>query len=98
MNAESGWVCAGDEPPAAMTGGHVWADRFEGTLDDIRVAGPHRRKRCGAIAPQLERAEIKRAKRKSTESLDASDSYLRGNGEPANRNARRRQRSTAAVL
>jgi adenylate cyclase len=32
----------------------------------------------GAIAPKLERAEIERAKRKPTESLDAYDFYLRG--------------------
>ncbi len=32
----------------------------------------------GAIAPKLERAEIERAKRKPTESLDAYDYYLRG--------------------
>ena len=32
----------------------------------------------GAIAPELEQAEIKRAKRKPTESLDAYDLYLRG--------------------
>src|SRR3546814_18548516 len=31
----------------------------------------------GAIAPQLERAEIDRAQRKQTDSLDASDYYLR---------------------
>jgi tetratricopeptide (TPR) repeat protein len=32
----------------------------------------------GAVAPQLELAEIERAKRKPTESLDAYDHYLRG--------------------
>jgi hypothetical protein len=32
----------------------------------------------GAIAPQLERAEIERAKRKPTGSLDAYDYYLHG--------------------
>ena len=32
----------------------------------------------GAIAPQLEHAEIQRAKRKPTESLDAYDYFLRG--------------------
>ena len=32
----------------------------------------------GAIAPKLEQAEIERAKRKPTESLDAYDLYLRG--------------------
>ena len=31
-----------------------------------------------AIAPKLEQAEIERAKRKPTESLDAYDYYLRG--------------------
>src|SRR4029077_19023077 len=35
----------------------------------------------GAIAPQLERAEIERARRKPTESLDAHDYYLRGMGK-----------------
>jgi TolB-like protein len=63
----------------ATAGTHLWAERFEGTLDDIfelqdRIAESV----VGAIAPQLERAEIERAKRKPTESLDAYDYYLRG--------------------
>ena len=63
----------------ATTGGHLSADRFDGTLDDIfelqdQVAASV----VGAIAPELERAEIERAKRKPTESLDAYDYYLRG--------------------
>src|SRR6185437_1158876 len=63
----------------ATTGGHLWADRFEGTLDDIfelqdQVAASV----VCAIAPQLQQAEIERAKRKPTESLDAYDYYLRG--------------------
>ncbi len=63
----------------ATTGGHLWAERFEGTFDDIfelqdQVAASV----VGAIAPQLERAEIERAQRKPTESLDAYDYYLRG--------------------
>jgi TolB-like protein len=63
----------------ATTGTHLWAERFEGALDDIfdlqdRIAESV----VGAIAPQLERAEIERAKRKPTESLDAYDYYLRG--------------------
>lgn len=63
----------------ATTGTHLWAERFEGPLDDIfdlqdRIAESV----VGAIAPQLERAEIERAKRKPTESLDAYDYYLRG--------------------
>ncbi len=63
----------------ATTGGHLSADRFDGTLDDIfelqdQVASSV----VGAMARELERAEIERAKRKPTESLDAYDYYLRG--------------------
>ncbi|MGC2335808.1 MAG: adenylate/guanylate cyclase domain-containing protein [Pseudolabrys sp.] len=61
------------------TGAHIWADRFEGGLEDAfdlqdRVTASV----VGAIAPKLELAEIERAKRKPTESLDAYDYYLRG--------------------
>lgn len=63
----------------AASGAHLWAERFEGTLDDIfelqeQVAGSV----VGAISPQLERAEIERARHKPTASLDAYDYYLRG--------------------
>lgn len=63
----------------ATTGAHLWAERFESSIDDIfdlqdQVAASV----VGAIAPQLELAEIERAKRKPTESLDAYDYYLRG--------------------
>ena len=62
----------------AATRTHLWADRFDSQLDDIfdlqdRVT----MNVIGAISPQLERAEIERAKRKPTESLDAYDYYLR---------------------
>ena len=63
----------------ATTGGHLWADRFEGTLDDIfELQDQMATSVVGAIAPQLERAEIERARQKPTESLDAYDCYLRG--------------------
>jgi TolB-like protein/class 3 adenylate cyclase/tetratricopeptide (TPR) repeat protein len=63
----------------ALTGAHLWADRFDGALDDIfglqdRVTASV----VGAIAPKLEQVEINRATRKPTESLDAYDYYLRG--------------------
>lgn len=63
----------------ATTGGHLWADRFEGTLDDIfelqdRITASV----VGAITPELERAEIERAKRTATKNLNAYDCYLRG--------------------
>lgn len=63
----------------ATTETQLWAERFEGTLDDIfALQDQIAESVVGAIAPQLERAEIERAKRKPTESLDAYDYYLRG--------------------
>jgi TolB-like protein len=63
----------------ATTGAHLWADRFQGTLDDIfELQDEVTASVVGAIAPQLELAEIERANRKPTESLDAYDYYLRG--------------------
>jgi tetratricopeptide (TPR) repeat protein len=60
------------------TGAHIWADRFDGGLDDIfelqdQVASSV----VGAIEPKLRQSEIERATRKPTESLDAYDLYLR---------------------
>jgi tetratricopeptide (TPR) repeat protein len=63
----------------ASTGAHIWADRFDGALDDIfDLQDQITASVVGAIAPTLERAEIERAKRKPTESLDAYDCFLRG--------------------
>ena len=61
------------------TGTHLWGDRFEGALEDIfDLQDQVTASVVGAIAPQLEHAEIERAKRKPTESLDAYDFFLRG--------------------
>jgi adenylate cyclase len=61
------------------TGAHLWADRFEGALEDIfDLQDQVTASVVGVIAPRLEQAEIERAKRKPTESLDAYDYYLRG--------------------
>jgi TolB-like protein len=63
----------------AETGAHLWADRFEGALEDMFDLQDHvTASVVGAIAPKLQRAEIKRARRKPTENLDAYDHYLRG--------------------
>jgi TolB-like protein len=62
----------------ATTGAHLWAERFEGTLDDIfELQDQIAASVAGAIAPQVELAEIERAKRKPTASLNAYDCYLR---------------------
>ena len=63
----------------ATTNAHLWAERFDGNLEDVfdlqdQVATSV----AGAIAPKLEQAEIERAKHKPTESLDAYDYFLRG--------------------
>jgi adenylate cyclase len=63
----------------APTGVHLWADRFEGGLEDVfDLQDQVTSSVVGAVAPKLEQAEIERAKRKPTESLDAYDYFLRG--------------------
>ena len=63
------------------TGAHLWADRFDGGLGDIfDLQDQVTESVVGAIAPAVEKAEIERAKRKPTESLDAYALYLRGLG------------------
>jgi adenylate cyclase len=62
----------------AATGGHVWADRFDGEMEDIFDLQDHITAAVvGAIEPSLRRAEIARATAKPTERLDAYDLYLR---------------------
>jgi len=66
----------------AATGAHLWADRFEGALDDVfdlqdRITASV----AGVLEPRLQRAEIERAQRKPTHDLDAYDLYLRGMAE-----------------
>ena len=63
----------------ASTGAHLWAERFDGGLEDIFDLQDQVTARVvGEIAPKLEQAEIERAKRKPTESLDAYNYFLRG--------------------
>jgi len=63
----------------ASTGAHLWADHFDGDLKDIfDLQDQVTASVVGAIAPKLEQAEIERARRKPTASLDAYDCYLRG--------------------
>jgi len=72
----------------AQTGVHLWAQRFDGGLEDIFDLQDQVTVRVvGEIAPKLEQAEIERSKRKPTDSLDAYDYYLRGR-EKLNRGTR----------
>jgi adenylate cyclase len=66
----------------AETGAHLWADRFESPLEGVfdlqdRVAVAV----AGAIEPSVMQAEIRRAGRKPTASLQAYDWLLRALGE-----------------
>ena len=63
----------------AESGHHLWADRFDGDLVDIfDLQDQLVTSVVGAIAPQLEKAEIDRAKLDMTGDLAAYDFYLRG--------------------
>ena len=63
----------------SATGAHLWADRFEGSLDDIfELQDQVTASVVGAIAPKLDEAEIERTRRKPVENLDAYDLFLRG--------------------
>ena len=63
----------------AATGAHLWADRFDGALEDVfDLQDQVTASVVNAIAPKLEQAELERSRHKPTESLDAYDYYLRG--------------------
>jgi adenylate cyclase len=60
------------------TGAHIWADRFDGALDDIfELQDQVASNVAGAIEPRLRQSEIERASRKPTANLTAYDLYLR---------------------
>ena len=66
----------------AETGTHLWADRFDGPIEDVfdlqdRVTMAV----AGVIEPSVTQAEIRRAGRKPTENLQAYDWLLRAIGE-----------------
>jgi adenylate cyclase len=63
----------------AINGAHLWADRFDGPLEDIfelqdRVASSV----AGVIEPTLQAAEMRQSAQRRTEDLTAYDLYLRG--------------------
>jgi TolB-like protein/Tfp pilus assembly protein PilF len=62
----------------AETGRHLWADRFDRSLDDIfALQDDITLSVIGAIEPTMHDAEIERVKRKRPDSLDAYDFVLR---------------------
>jgi adenylate cyclase len=62
----------------AETGAHLWADRFDGGLDDVfELQDQITDKVIGIVEPNLQRSEIERARQKHPDSLGAYDLYLR---------------------
>ncbi|MFQ5973932.1 MAG: adenylate/guanylate cyclase domain-containing protein [Alphaproteobacteria bacterium] len=62
----------------AESGRHVWADRYDRTLDDVfALQDELTMSVVAAIEPSLRQAEIERVKRKRPDSLDAYDLVLR---------------------
>ena len=62
----------------ALTGTHLWADRFDGSLEDVfelqdKVAVSV----AGVIEPALQAAEMRRSAARPTTDLSAYDLYLR---------------------
>jgi adenylate cyclase len=63
----------------AASNRHLWADKFDGGLEDVFDLQDQVTSAVVAlIAPRLEMAEIERARQKPTEKLDSYDHYLRG--------------------
>jgi adenylate cyclase len=62
----------------AETGAHLWADRFDGGVEDIFDLQDQVTERVvGVIEPTLRQSEIERSRRKRPENLEAYDLYLR---------------------
>ena len=62
----------------AATGAHLWADRYDGALEDVFDLQDQITERVvGIVEPSLQRSEIERSRRKHPDNLDAYDLYLR---------------------
>ncbi|HEX3408487.1 MAG TPA: TIR domain-containing protein [Caulobacteraceae bacterium] len=62
----------------AHEGGQLWAERFDGTLEDVfALQDTVANAVVGQLAPAVEAAEIRRANAKPTQDLRAYDLYLR---------------------
>jgi TolB-like protein/class 3 adenylate cyclase/Flp pilus assembly protein TadD len=62
----------------ASTGAHLWAEKFDGALEDVfELQDAVTERVVGAIEPSIKQAEINRARTKPTSNLDAYDYYLR---------------------
>ena len=66
----------------SATGSHVWADRYDGKLEDVfELQDQITASVVGELFSNVKAAEIERANRKPTANLDAYDCYWRGFAE-----------------
>lgn len=62
----------------AATGRLLWADKFDGALDEVfKLQDEIADRVAGIVEPSLRRAEIERSAHKRTDVMDAYDCYLR---------------------
>src|SRR5205823_7684288 len=62
----------------AETGTHLWADRFDGSLEDVfELQDQIALSVAGVIEPALQAAEMRRSAARPTTDLSAYDLYLR---------------------
>ena len=60
------------------TGAHLWADRYDGTLENVFDFQDSITERVvGIVEPSVRKVEVERSRRKRPESLDAYDLFLR---------------------
>jgi TolB-like protein/class 3 adenylate cyclase/lipopolysaccharide biosynthesis regulator YciM len=66
----------------AITGGHIWAERFDGNLDDIfELQDEITRKIVASIAPQIELAEVDRSRDTMPNSLSSYELSLKAKSQ-----------------
>ncbi len=78
VRKDGSWVRITAHLLEAETGTHLWADKYDSTLENIFELQDQIADRvAGIVEPSLRRSEIERSRRKPTESLGAYDLYLR---------------------
>ena len=82
----------------ACTGRHLWADRFDGALEDVfGLQDQVTANVAGVIGARIEEVEVERARSRPSENADAYDCFLRGPRRLSTGIERRRRRSSSPV-
>ncbi len=75
----------------AATGAHLWADKFDGGVEDVfDLQDKITASVVGAIEPTLRKVEIERVRRRPVENLDVYDLYLTCAAPPLRFSSRRK--------